>query len=441
MMGGLTRVPTGFRFIFKGFSTPRPYSPQIYRQCASLATNATTASSSTFITRAPLYTAFSDLLKLSKHRLSALVAFTAAAGYVCRAEDPTLSTQLQLQCSSDVSGTYDESNIQTEDSSLSGHVFSLRTLAATTAGTLLTAASANTLNQVYERFSDTLMKRTAQRPLPSGRVGLLSALAFAGATAFSGLTLLHFETNSTTTMLAASNIALYAAVYTPLKRLSPFNTWLGAVVGALPPLLGWAAASDGHLLERRERPAWLFASLLFLWQIPHFHALAVALRSDYARAQLRMLAVSNPIANARWAAITAAALVPLGFFFHSEGVVTEAFAWESALLSFVMFSSATSLVANPTCPIAARALFRASIFHLPISLVLLLAQRIPYPHFDRPSQLSSVRKQTTQEIYFHQPWEVIAPFPFLPVPRGAPAIVLELNEDRLNQKGSSYQTS
>lgn len=372
----------------------------------------------------------SDLLKLSKHRLSALVAFTAATGYICRAERHPVAN-LSQNSASDL-----ESHPEHQTDCSKGHVFSMRTLTATTIGTFLTAASANTLNQVYERFSDAFMTRTARRPLPSGRVGLASALAFAGATALGGLSLLHFETNPTATLLAASNIALYAGVYTPLKRFSPINTWVGAVVGAIPPLLGWAVASDGHLLNRQERPAWLLASLLFLWQIPHFHALAVALRSDYARARLQMLGVSNPVANARWAAFTAALLVPTGFALHAEGVVNEAYAWQSALLSILMYSSATSLVANPTCPIAARALFRASIFHLPASLVLLLAQRNPYPL--NCQSTNTLMSQRPRELHVYQPWEVFAPFPFLPIPRVTPAIVLDLNDDPTNRK--QYRT-
>lgn len=374
----------------------------------------------------------SDLLKLSKHRLSALVAFTAATGYICRAERRLDSTSAPQ----DSSPSDPRSQLERGTDDSKGHVFSMRTLTATTVGTFLTAASANTLNQVYERFSDAHMTRTARRPLPSGRVGLVSALAFAGATALGGLSLLHFETNPTATVLAASNIILYAGVYTPLKRFSPINTWVGAVVGAIPPLLGWSAASEGRLLDRQERPAWLLASLLFLWQIPHFHALAVALRSDYARANLKMLGVSNPIANARWAAVTAALLVPTGFALHAEGIVNEAFAWQSALLSALMFSSATSLVANPTCSITARALFRASIFHLPASLVLLLAQRHSYP-LNCQSKNTLAPQQTPREIHVYQPWEVFAPFPFLPIPRVAPTIVLDLNDDPINRKQCS----
>lgn len=407
---------------------------QTYAYSASLSSKAAVRSSAASAEAAvastksvsSIRTVVSDLLKLSKHRLSALVTFTAATGYICRAERRPAANSSQ-DSSPDLQLHYEH---QTD--CFKGRVFSMRTLTATTIGTFLTAASANTLNQVYERFSDAFMTRTARRPLPSGRVGLASALAFAGATALGGLSLLHFETNPTATFLAASNIALYAGVYTPLKRFSTVNTWVGAVVGAIPPLLGWAAASDGHLLNRQERPAWLLASLLFLWQIPHFHALAVALRSDYARARLQMLGVSNPVANARWAAFTAALLVPTGFALYAEGVVNEAYAWQSALLSILMYSSATSLVANPTCPIAARALFRASIFHLPASLLLLLAQRNPYPL--NCQSTNTLASQRPREVQVYQPWEVFAPFPFLPIPRATPAIVLDLNDDHINRK-------
>lgn len=433
MAAALARSRLEVRALQAGLAhgSPSP-SPSVFRTLLSstvIARNPAVAArvpTASAASESSIRTVVSDLLKLSKHRLSALVAFTATTGYMCRAERQSNPTTVPHDLPSD---PHARSDPQSECSN--SHVFSVRTLTATTVGTFLTAASANTLNQVYERFSDALMARTARRPLPSGRVGLMSALAFAGASALAGLSLLYHETNTTATLLAASNIALYAGVYTPLKRFSPVNTWVGAVVGAIPPLLGWAAASEGYLLNRQERPAWLLASFLFLWQIPHFHALAVALRADYVRAGLRMLGVSNPIANARWAAITAALLVPTGFALHAEGVVNEAFAWQSALLSVLMYSSATSLVANPTSMIAARSLFRASIVHLPVSLVLLLAQRNPYPSTDQSSQEIS---QLPREVRVYQPWEVYAPFPFLPIPRGAPAVVFDLNDDAINRR-------
>lgn len=336
-----------------------------------------------------------DLLKLSKYRLSGLVAFTAGVGYVVR---------------------YDPKDAPAHDY--------YRGLAATTTGTWLAAACANTLNQMYEIRSDALMARTRLRPLPSGRLGLAQAACFAAATGLSGVLMLKHETNDVTAGLAAANIFLYAGVYTPLKAISTINTWIGAVVGALPPMHGWAAASGGKLFGDRERGAWALGSMLFLWQIPHFHALAVMSRADYAAGGLKMLAVTNPTANAAWARITAAAMIPIGGLFTMSGVASGVFGWEAALLGWWMYRGATRLGTAPSSVAAARPLFKASITHLPVSLSLLMAHRLPYGAQSSDQQQHA---QTT-ELRFHQPWEIMAPFPFLPVPCGVPAVVMERPE-------------
>lgn len=355
-----------------------------------------------------------DLLKLSKYRLSALVALTAGAGYALRHEQP------------------DQNSLQETNPPASPF---WRPLAAVTAGTWLTAACANTLNQMYEIHSDALMARTRLRPLPAGRIKLVHAALFAAATGAAGLGLLAAETNQTATGIAAANIALYAAVYTPLKPLSTVNTWVGAVVGALPPMLGWAAASRGELTGERERGAWAFASLLFLWQIPHFHALAVVSRADYAAGGLKMLAVTDPVRNALWARITAAAMVPIGLTFSATGVTSPVFAWEAAALGMWMYKGAGRMAANPTTIAAAKPLFRASIFHLPVTMALLLAHHVPYEDsrqvlYDRQQQQQyTVQSRVAEsEVRFHHPWEIMAPFPFLPVPMGVPAVVIERND-------------
>lgn len=333
-------------------------------------------------------------LKLSKYRLSGLVAVTAGVGYAMRCEGES----------------------RYEDA---------RVAAVTTTGTWLTAACANTLNQVYERGSDALMSRTRGRPLPAGRVGLMHALAFAAVTGGAGLALLGYETNGTATALAAANIALYAGVYTPMKRIAVANTTVGAVVGAIPPLIGWAAASDGRLSGERERGAHALAATLFLWQIPHFHALAVVARKDYAAASLRMLAVSDPVANAAWAQRCAAALVPTAFLFPAAGITTYGFAWQAAALAGWMHHGATKLAIAPASAEAARPLFRASIVHLPVVLALLVANRTPY-EYNAPA---AAKINSAQSRIVLQPWEMMAPFPFLPVPRGPPAVVYDMSEN------------
>lgn len=345
-----------------------------------------------------------DLLTLSKYRLSGLVALTAGTGYALRDDHPSLRP---------------------------------RPILAVTVGTWLTAASANTLNQLYEIRSDALMARTRLRPLPAARIRPPAAALFAAVTGAAGLALLAVETNGTAAAIAAANIALYAAVYTPLKPVSTINTWVGAVVGALPPMLGWAAASDGCLTGERERGAWALGATLFLWQIPHFHALAVVSRADYARGGLKMLAVTDPVRNAAWAKITAAAMIPLGVAFAATGVTSEAFTWEAAALGFWMYRGSVKMAANPTAVAAARPLFKASIFHLPLTLALMLAHHVPYDEnrqelrMQRELQLQRELERARAvrgEVRLHHPWEIMAPFPFLPVPMGAPAVVLEVDD-------------
>lgn len=368
------------------------------------------STSSISLTRRGTTVFLRDLLKLSKYRLSGLVAFTAGVGYACR---------------------HDTNKTETLSPFSKGSYY--RQLMFTTAGTWLSAACANTLNQIYEYRSDALMNRTRLRPLPSGRLGLAQALIFATTTGISGITLLLHETNPTAAALAAANILLYAGVYTPLKRISTINTWIGSIVGAIPPMLGWSAASNGRLCSHDETGAWLLGSLLFLWQIPHFHALAVVSRIDYSAAKLRMLAVSDPVANAWWARQMAWAMVPLGGLFVSTGMVDTPFAIESALLAGWMVKGSGSLMKDPISVQAARPLFRASIVHLPVTLGLLLAHRVPIDEMkemknrEMMEQLEWERRRT-REVRFHQPWEVFAPFPFLPVPCGVPAVVLEMED-------------
>ena len=159
--------------------------------------------------------------QLSKARLSALVVLSAAAGFVAG----------------------------------SGEDVEWSKLGWTSFGTFACAASANSLNQIYEVEKDKLMKRTRNRPLPTGKITRANALVWAVGAGFVGCASLYATSNGTTAALGAANIALYAGVYTPLKQISMWNTWVGALVGAVPPLMGWAAAS-GSLRARSPSPAW-----------------------------------------------------------------------------------------------------------------------------------------------------------------------------------------
>jgi len=153
-------------------------------------------------------------------------------------------------------------------------------MAATCVGTGLCAASAGAFNQILETSRDAAMNRTKQRPLPSGLVTPTEATAVGVAAGAAGTALLYTMANPTVAALGALNIALYAGPYTLSKRHTEWNTWIGSVVGAVPPVMGYAAASGGVVFA--AEPAAL-ASLLFLWQFPHFFALSWMHREDYAR--------------------------------------------------------------------------------------------------------------------------------------------------------------
>jgi len=161
-------------------------------------------------------------------------------------------------------------------------------LAAAVIGTALVVGAANTLNMYLERVSDGFMVRTRNRPLPTGRLPAGLALAFGIALGAVSVPLLAFEVNAITGLLAAVALVSYVALYTPLKRKTTISLLIGAVPGAIPPLLGWTAVKG-----RIELPGLLLFGVLFLWQIPHFLAIATFRRDDYARAGLKVLPVER----------------------------------------------------------------------------------------------------------------------------------------------------
>ncbi|XP_023037250.1 protoheme IX farnesyltransferase, mitochondrial isoform X2 [Drosophila willistoni] len=156
-------------------------------------------------------------------------------------------------------------------------------------GTGLMSAAANAINQYHEVPFDSQMSRTKNRLLVTGQMSSLHAVGFAVASAITGLGILYFGVNSLTALLGAGNFFLYTSIYTPMKRFSIMNTWIGSIVGALPPLMGWAGCT-GSL----DPGSLILAGLLYAWQFPHFNALSWNLRQDYSRAGYRMMAVTNP---------------------------------------------------------------------------------------------------------------------------------------------------
>lgn len=161
-----------------------------------------------------------------------------------------------------------------------------------TLGTMLCSCSANTLNQIQEIEYDAVMERTAARPLVRQLISSNHALLFSLCTGTLGTLSLYYGTNFITALLGFSNILLYAFVYTPMKRQHWFNTWIGSVVGAIPPIMGWTAAT-GQI----NPGAFVLSGILYAWQFPHFYALAWRRKADYARGNYHMLPLSHPYAT------------------------------------------------------------------------------------------------------------------------------------------------
>lgn len=164
------------------------------------------------------------------------------------------------------------------------YVFGMVTL-----GTTLTSTSANTINQFLEVPYDSQMNRTKDRVLVRGHLSPLHAFTFGSATGILGLTLLYTCVNPITAALGATTLFLYTLVYTPMKRLSALNTWVGSVVGAIPPLMGYTAMT-GDIAPAGI----LLGGFLYSWQFPHFHALSWNIRPEYSRAGYRMISILNP---------------------------------------------------------------------------------------------------------------------------------------------------
>ncbi|KAG2241217.1 hypothetical protein Bca52824_096801 [Brassica carinata] len=305
--------------------------------------------------------------ELSKARLSMLVVATSGTGYILGTGNAAV----------DLAG-----------------------LCYTCAGTMMIAASANSLNQIFEISNDAKMKRTMKRPLPSGRISVPHAVAWATIAGTSGACLLASKTNMMAAGLASANLVLYAFVYTPLKQIHPINTWVGAVVGAIPPLLGWAAASGEISLNSLILPA-----ALYFWQIPHFMALAHLCRNDYAAGGYKMLSLFDPSGKR----IAAVALRTA----FTWGLTSSWFCLESTLLTMAIAATAFSFYRHGTME-KARKMFHASLLFLPVFMSGLLIHRV-YDEDKQPPRIKTQRRK----IRAAQPpvaYASAAPFPFLPAP-------------------------
>ncbi len=272
--------------------------------------------------------AIGDYVALAKPRLNLLVVLTSAAGYYLgHIGDPDPVRMMQA-----------------------------------VVGTALVAGGASALNQMYERDTDRMMRRTRMRPLPDGRVSTREASAFGLALSFGGLLLLALTTHWTATLLALATLVVYLLVYTPMKRRSSLATLVGAVPGALPPLIGWAAAR-GEV----STGGWALFAIVFLWQIPHFMAIAWMYRDDYSKAGFPMLPVVEPDGRrtGRQALLYALALLPASLLPAFVGVSGSTYLWLALALgcALVALAARFSLSRND---LTARWLFLGSIAYLPL---------------------------------------------------------------------------
>jgi protoheme IX farnesyltransferase len=242
----------------------------------------------------------------------------------------------------------------------------------TVVGTFLVASGAAAFNQVLERDVDARMRRTMARPLPSGRVSATDAALFAAALSLTGILQLGFGANWLAATLATITLASYALVYTPLKRVTSLATIIGAVPGALPPVIGWAASRGSIGVE-----AWVLFAIVFFWQMPHVLAVSWLYREDYARGGIRVLPVEDP--NGRSTAFQmvnyAAALVPISLLPTVVGIAGRAYLAGAIVLGVALLAMTIRFARNRT-PEGARRLFGASLVYLPILWVLMLADRL-----------------------------------------------------------------
>lgn len=279
-----------------------------------------------------------DFLALTKPRLNSLVVVTAGLGYY-------------LGAGGQASGAL---------------------LAHTVLGAGLVAGAAAAFNQVAERRIDASMARTRGRPLPAGRIAPAEARLFALALAAAGLGELAYHANWTAAALALATLISYVAIYTPLKRRTPWAAVVGAVPGALPPVIGWAAARGAPTVE-----SWVLFGIVFLWQLPHFHALSWLYKDDFGRAGLPFLAVLDT-SGRRTAAhvlVCLGALLPVSLAPAAVGLGGRLYAIGAALLGVLFLAVAVRFALRRSTG-RARGLFLASLVYLPLLWGLLVAERL-----------------------------------------------------------------
>lgn len=281
---------------------------------------------------------FKDLIELTKPRITLMVVLTAGIGLLLA----------------------------------SGGEATLALVVHTLVGTGLVAAGSSALNQVLERDLDALMERTAQRPLPAGRMHPDAALLFGVALSIVGLIELTVFVNLLTALLGTLALASYVFLYTPLKRVSSLATVIGAIPGAIPPLMGWTAVTNQIGLG-----AWVLFGILFLWQLPHFLAIAWMCREDYARAGLPMLPVVEPDgrSTARQMVLWGAALLPVSLLPTVLGLTGITYFLGTLALGCFFLAVCVAFALSFSTQ-AARRVLLVSVLYLPAVLAVMVLDRV-----------------------------------------------------------------
>lgn len=278
--------------------------------------------------------AYSDYVELTKPRITALVVATTLVGFYLG----------------------------------SAESFNFILLFHTLLGTALVASGASTLNMVLEFEADSRMKRTEGRPIPSGRLTPFQSMTFGAAISIAGILYLLIFVNPLTSLLAAITEGLYLFAYTPLKRMTSLCTIVGAVPGAIPPMMGWTAAQNNLSF-----PAWWLFAILFLWQLPHFLAIAWLYREDYARGGFPMLPVLDPEGVKtscqiilETIALVIVSLVPVFLGFFGKG-----YFWGALILGLLFLGMGIRLAMNKS-NLSARHLLLTSVIYLPLLMGLMV---------------------------------------------------------------------
>jgi len=292
------------------------------------------------LTQAPARSALrdraADYLELTKPRIAVMALVTVTIGFLLAKETP----------------------------------WDLSRLLETLIGVALVAASSSCFNQVLERKTDRLMNRTMDRPLAAGRLSVGEAIVFGILTLAIGLVWLAVRVNLLTALLGSMTFVLYVAAYTPLKRITSFNTVIGAIPGALPPVLGWVAAGG-----KPDQSAFALFAILFLWQFPHFMAIAWLYREDYAAAGLKMLPSTEE--KRQWGAGLvaigyASALVPVSLIPSQIGLAGIGYALGALFLGAGYLWFSIAFYRRPSVT-AARQLLLTSLIYLPVLYLILVA--------------------------------------------------------------------